>query len=212
MLASNRGDRLQVERLTKLWRLAERDLDLHAPFIEANSPGWKGIHVANEPILDSPAPWSSISNDPWTPESSSTSVMSWTTAPEISPRPTSLTALSQASFSPTSLASNIPKSLVARCPACSMTFAGSPQDMRLNLQCHLWVARGHNKTTFLECPQPECLTKPPMRSDNLDPHLQRRHRMPWAERQVVIDECIMSARRANVDGSLQRALRQAVNV
>lgn len=39
MLASNRGDRLQIERLTKLWRLAQRDLDLHAPFIEANSPG-----------------------------------------------------------------------------------------------------------------------------------------------------------------------------
>ena len=143
---------------------------------------------------------------------SATSHDIWTFTPEVSPRPISLTALSQASFSPTSLARNILTTLVASCLAYSMTFTGYPRDVRTNFLRHLRTARRHNKTAGLKCPQPECLTKPPMRSDNLGPHLRRMHRMPLAERQVVIDKCRLSARRANVDGSLQRALRRAVNV
>ena len=167
-----------------------------------------GVMSPNQPILDSPAPWSSISNDPGTLESSPTSDMCCTSTPEASTRRTSLTALSQASFSPTSLTPNTPTTSVASCPACSRTFTGSPQDARSNLQRHLRTARRHNKTAGLKCPQAECLTKPPMRSDNLGPHLKKRHRMPSAERQFVIDKCRLSARRASVDGSTRRRHRR----
>lgn len=154
----------------------------------------------SQPNLDSPAPWSSISNDVRTPLSSPTSAMSWKSMgsskrPEFSTRPTSLTTLSQASFSPTSLTPNTPTTFVASCPACSRKFTGSPQDARSNLQRHLRTARRHNKDAGLKCPEPECVTRRPMRSDNLGQHLWKYHRKSTPERRAIMDESRSLARR-----------------
>ena len=46
LLACEQGDNLQINRLAKLWRLAERGLDLHARFKSNKYRGWRGIHVA----------------------------------------------------------------------------------------------------------------------------------------------------------------------
>lgn len=171
-------------------------------------PYVRGFEVTspNQPAVDSPAPWSSVSNGAETPESSPTSVMSWTSTgsskrPEDSTRTTSPTTMSPASTSPTSVAPNSPTTSVASCRACSLSFTGSPQDAKSNLQRHLRTSPRHNTNAGLKCPLPECRMRPRMRSDNLRQHLQRAHKMSSAsERQVIIDESRSSARRVDRNG------------
>lgn len=169
------------------------------------------IHL-NQPVLNSPAPWSSISNGAKTLEASPNSLMSWTPPgnskrPEIGTQLTSPTALSQAS-SPTSLTPNTPTTSVVSCRACSRDFTGSPQDARSNLQRHLRTSPRHNTNAGLKCPLPECRVRPSMRSDNLGPHLKKIHKMlSSSERQVIIDESRLLARRVNSDGIARRMSR-----
>ena len=156
-------------------------------------------------FLNSPAPWSSVSNRPMTFESSPTSAMSWVSTgsskrPDVSTGTNSLTASSQSPFSPTSQAPETPTTSVISCLSCSKVFAGSPQDARSNLQRHLRESRRHNKNAGRKCPRPECVLRSPMRSDNLRQHLQNLHKMTLSEANVVIDEIKASARRVENGG------------
>ena len=156
--------------------------------------------------LDSPAPWSSASNGPRTPDSSQTRSISRTSTrsskrPKASTRTTSLTNSSQASVSPTSPPPNSPTPSVTSCLACSLTFKGSPQDAKSNLLRHLRNSPRHNAKAGLKCPLPECHARRPQRSDNLKPHLLKIHHMTSeSDRQAVIDESKALAKRAESDG------------
>lgn len=167
------------------------------------SPDTSGFEVIspNQLVLDSPAPWSSISNGARTPDSSPTSDMSWTFTgsserPEVSTRGTSLIASSQASICPIWLASNTLTNSLVSCRACDRNFKENPQDLESNMQRHLRYPLKHNTSAGLRCPQSECRRRPAMRSENLGPHLQNFQEMSSAsERTVIIDESKLSARR-----------------
>ena len=76
------------------------------------------------------------------------------------------------------------------CRACCKAFTGSPQNANSNLRRHLRESPRHNKNVGLRCPQPECRTRRPMRSDNLKSHLLLTHTIASAsERQKILDEC-----------------------
>ena len=169
------------------------------------------IHL-DQPVLYSPAPWSSISNGAKTLEASPNSLMSWTPPgsskrPEIGTQLTSPTSSSQVS-SPTSLTPNTPTTSVVSCRACAKDFTGSPQDARSNLQRHLRTSRRHDTNAGLKCPLSECRVRPPMRSDNLGPHLTKVHKMlSSSEKQIIIDESRLLAKRAANDGIARRMSR-----
>lgn len=193
---------VDLNRLLETPKQEDRyDLIEFSPKLSPDTRGFEAISP-NQLVLDSPAPWSSISNGARTPDSSPTSDMSWTFTgssmrPEVNTRGTSLTALSQASISPTSLAPDTPTSSVVSCRACSREFKGNPQDARSNLQRHLRNSRRHKTSAGLKCPQLECRIRPAMRSDNLGPHLQNFHKMSSpSKRKSIIDESKLSARRA----------------
>ena len=172
------------------------------------------VSYPNLTFLDSPTPWSSVSNAFVTLDSSSTGVMSWTPThsserTELSNQTTSLTTTpSQHSGSPTSPIPDTPSTSVVSCPQCSIDFTGSPQDARSNYQRHLRETRRHNKEAGLKCPLPDCDTKPPMRSDNLAPHLRKQHGMSQIQAQATATECKVSARRAKSHTAPRRRSRR----
>ena len=175
------------------------------------SPDSSGLKVISprQLVLDSPAPWSSISNRAMTLDSSPTSGMSWISTgssnrTDVSTGTNSLTTLSQSSLSPTSLAPETPTTSVTSCLSCSKVFTGSPQDAKSNLQRHLRESKRHNKNAGRKCPQPECHMKPHMRSDNLRQHLQNFHKMSLSEANVIIDKIKSSARRVDNGGIVRR--------
>lgn len=178
-------------------------------------PDISGFDVisSNQPVFDSPTPWSSTSDGARNLNCSPTSAMSWTSTdsserPKFGTRTPSLTTLSQASISPSSLGPETPTSPFASCRECSRDFAGSPQDARSNLQRHLRTSPRHNKNAGLKCPLPECRMRRPMRSDNLGPHLQKFHKMSSSsDRQIVIDESKFSAGRVDSNGIARRRSR-----
>ena len=139
-------------------------------------------------------------------DSSPTSVMSYVSTgsskrPDVNTGIDSLTASSQAPETSTIS--------VTSCLSCSKVFAGSSQDAEFNLQRHLRESRRHNKNAGRKCPQPECVLKTPMRSDNLRQHLQNLHKMSLSEANVVIDEIKASARRVENGGIAQRRSHKA---
>ena len=167
----------------------------------------------NQPVLDSPAPWSSISNRAMTLDSSPTNAMSWMSTgssnrPDVSTGTSSLTALSQRPFSSTSLAPETPTTSVPSCLSCSKTFTGSLPDAKSNLQRHLRESRRHNKDAGRKCPLPECRLKPPMRSDNLRQHLQNFHKMSLSEANIIRDQIKSSARRVDNGGIVRPSSRR----
>ena len=177
--------------------------------------GISGLEVMplNQPVLDSPNPWSSHSDEAMIIDSP-TSVISYTTTdssriPEVSSLNTSPTTLSSTSISPTSVAPSTPATSVVSCRACSLEFAGSAQDARSNFNRHLKTVRRHNKNAGLACPMSDCRRKPPMRSDNLGPHLLKIHKITSpVERKAITDECKRLAREAKVDGTTRRRSRR----
>ncbi len=95
--------------------------------------------------------------------------------------------------------------IVVRCQACSKEFKGSPVEANSNFRRHLRETPRHNKNAGLRCPQPECRTRRPMRSDNLKPHLMNIHRITSAsERQRILDECRSSVKRTDHNGDSGR--------
>lgn len=180
--------------------------------IESASQPGSGVNgfeviTPNSPTLHSPAPWTPTSNEAREFDSSPTSAMSWVSTgsserPEVSTPTTSLTT------SPTSQAPDTPTTPAASCLACSMIFTGSPQDAKSNYHRHLRTSRRHNKNAGLKCPLPECRMRAPMRSDNLGPHLQKKHKMSQSERQALVEETRRSARRANSEGKSRRQSRR----
>lgn len=182
------------------------------------------------PSLDSPVPWSSISNGADTLDSSPTSPMSWTftgsshtvednsqtTSPtdisqatmEANSQTTSPTDISQATVSPTSLDSNSPTPPVVSCPACSKVFKGTLQDAMSNRRRHLRESPRHNKDSGLKCPQPECSKRPRMRPDNLKPHLLKVHKMSSLSE---LERIVKNARlmRMDSEGVSRRRSRRA---
>ena len=67
------------------------------------------------------------------------------------------------------------------------------------------MKNGHNPNAGLKWPLSECRVRPPMRSDNLGPHLKEVHKMlSSSERQVIIDESKLLARRVDSDGIARR--------
>lgn len=161
----------------------------------------------NQPILDSPAPWSSVSNGPGTLNSSPMSAVSWTSTgsskrTEVRTPTTSLTTLSRTPVSPTSLAPITPTTSEVSCQTCFRRFKGSPQDAKSNLQRHVREFHRHNSNAGVKCPQPECLMRRPMRSDNLGPHLLKRHKMSATEIKRIKSR--LSARKMNSGGTARR--------
>lgn len=123
------------------------------------SPDTSGFEVIspNQLVLDSPAPWSSISNGARTPDFSPTSDMSWTFTssserPGVSTRVTSPIASSQASICPIWLASNTLTNSRVSCRACDRNFKENPQDLKSNMQRHLRYPLKHNISAGLRCP------------------------------------------------------------
>lgn len=192
---------------------------MHDP-IEPSHEFWPGISKhelasPNQEVLDSPAPWSSISNGACTIESSPSSAMSWPSTdspmtPGVGTQPVPLTNLSQGPPAPPSLAPSTPATSVTSCKSCSLVFAGSPQDARSNLQRHLRTSQRHNKNEGLRCPHPECRTRPPMRSDNLGPHLKKKHRMSPLEIQHAVQESRLSARKGKSDETTRRRVSSGI--
>lgn len=205
--------KIEVDRL--LETLREQDRSDSSEYGLTPSPDSSGFQMIppNQLVLDSPAPWSSISNRAMTLDSSPTSAMSWISTdsskrPDTSTGTNSLTRMSQSSFSPTSLAPETPTTSVASCRSCSKVFLGSPQDAKSNLQRHLRESRRHNKDAGRKCPQSECHLKPHMRSDNLRQHLQNFHKMSLSEANIIIDQIKSSARRVENDGIPRRKPRK----
>lgn len=99
-----------------------------------------------------------------------------------------------------------PSASVATCLACSKEFkAWNPQEARSNLQRHLRTSPRHN---INKCPLSECRVRPSMRSDNLDPHLKKIHKMlSSSKRQVIINENKLLTRRIDRDGIARRISR-----
>ena len=63
----------------------------------------------------------------------------------------------------------------------------------------------HNADAGLKCPLPECRGRPPMRSNNLGPHLKKVYKMlSSSKRKVIIDESILLAWRVDSDGIARR--------
>lgn len=178
---------------------------------------WAGISVLavirrEQPIVDSPTTLCSTSNGAHTLDSSPTSVMSLTSTgsthtAEVDSCTTSPTIISQASISPTS---PDPKNLTTLyCRACSRKFTGSPQDAKSNLRRHFRETRRHNKNAGLKCLQPECHTRPPMRQDNLEPHLLKVHKMSSPEeRREAKEKSRLLAPKMDSDGTLRRRPRR----
>lgn len=105
----------------------------------------------------------------------------------------SQTDLTQAPLSPTSLAPSTSLTSVISCKACSLVFAGHPQDARTNLQRHLQTSPRHNRNGGLRCPHPKCRTRPSMRADNLVLHLKKKHKMSPQEVQLAVQESRLPA-------------------
>ena len=196
---------VEVDRVLETLKRLEKPDSTELGLIPGlDSSGFEVISPS-QPTFNSPTPWSSVSNRAMTYGSSPTSAMSWVSTdsskrPDVSTGTNSLTALSQSPFSPKSLAPETPTTSVASCKSCSKVFAGSPQDAKSNLQRHLRESRRHNKNAGRKCPQPECVSKSPMRSDNLRQHLQNLHKMSLSDANVVIDGIKASARRVDNGG------------
>lgn len=164
------------------------------------------MSVEQRTTLDPPTSPFPMGNEDGTSDSSPTSVMSWTFegssyTSEANSHTTSPTDISQASISPTSPDFNTPTSSGVSCSACSRTFKGSPQDARSNYLRHIRESPRHNPNAGLECPLPECRNRKRMRSDNLDPHLTKVHRMSSKpDRQKVIAQSKLSARGVDSGG------------
>lgn len=173
-----------------------------------DSSGFEVISPS-QPVFNSPAPLSSVSNRAMPFDFSPTSAMSGISTdsskrPDVSTETSSLTAWSQSPFSPTSLAPETPTTSVVSCSSCSKVFKGSPQDAQSNLTRHYRESRRHNKNAGRKCPQPECVSRTPMRSDNLRQHLQNLHKLSLSEANVIIDEIKASARRVDNGGIARR--------
>lgn len=139
------------------------------------------------------------SNGGHTLDSSPTSAMSLTSTgsthtAEVDSCTTSPATISQASISPTSPKSRNQTTLY--CRACSKKFTGSPQNAKSNLQRHRRESPRHNKYAGLKCLQPECHMRPPMRSDNLEPHLLNKHKIssPEERRKFKEDSRLLASR------------------
>ena len=140
------------------------------------------VHAVIRPsteLLASPTSLSSRSTGTFTVGSSPTSLTTRTSMDigqkdEVSTQMTSPTSASQFSTSPTSPTCNVPTSDVEICPTCGEKFKGKQADARSNLARHLRTSPKHNDDPGFKCPEPDCQAKP-MRSDNLGPHLKRRH-------------------------------------
>ena len=162
-------------------------------------------------MLDSPTSPFSTSKEAATPDSSPTSVMSWTfedssQTAEANSYTTSPTDISQASISSTSPDSNNPTVSAIGCRACGLNFKGSLQNARTNLRRHYRASSRHkNKNAGLKCPLLECRDRNRMRSDNLGPHLQNVHGMSSKpERQKIIAQSKLSALGVRSDGIPRR--------
>ena len=91
------------------------------------------------------------------------------------------------------------------CRPCSKVFKGRQADAISNLRRHLRTSLRHNKTGTLRCPLPECRTKASLRPDNLGPHLLHFHKISSSsERQEIIQNSQLSARRKDSDGKIER--------
>lgn len=196
---------VDLVRVLEMSKLQDRPDALESAFELWPDTSELEVICPTQPLSDSPAPWYPTNNGARTLDSSQISDVRWRSTadserPEVSTRPTSLTTLSQASISPTPLTPNTPTTSTVSCRECSKDFTGSPQDARSNFRRHQRTSPRHNKNAGLKCPRPECRMKPPMRSDNLGPHLKKRHRMSSSERSVAIDQSRLSARRVDDDG------------
>ena len=140
----------------------------------------------SEISIGSPSSLSSTSMEAFTVDSSPTSHTTRTTTDtsqeeEVSTEMTSPTTASQNStpstpstpFTPSAI--NVSTSnMETECHLCGEKFTGIPDNARSNLTRHLRTSPKHNKDAGLKCPEPGCPAKP-MRSDNLRPHLKRKH-------------------------------------
>lgn len=79
------------------------------------------------------------------------------------------------------------------CPICFKEFKGNLEDAKSKLRRHLRSSPRHTRMYGLKCPMPECEKKNPMRSDNLEPHLQNFHKISSkSNRQSIIEHCRQS--------------------
>lgn len=129
--------------------------------------------------LASPTSQSSRSTGTFTVGSSPTSLATRTSmdisqTDETTTQMTSPTSASQASTSPTSSACNASTSGVETCSICGDRYTGTRSNAKSNLTRHLRTSPKHNKDAGFKCPERDCQATP-MRSDNLGPHLKRRH-------------------------------------
>ena len=99
-----------------------------------------------------------------------------------------------------------PTASIAPCLTCSKeSKAWNPQEVRYNLQRYLQISSRHNINAYLKCPLSECRLRRSMRSDNLDPHLKKAHKMLSSlKRQVIIDESRLLMRKMDSHGTARR--------